>query len=310
MAFGDKFIVIGGAGFIGSNLVAYLCDLGAEVIVFDDLSTGFDELIDSRCRFYHCSMRDLGGFRQVLVGASAVFILAARSIISTSFTNPLSYMESNISELGNGLIEITRADIPQVIFSSSASVYGVCNDENIKESRVKLPITMYGATKSAGEEILSGFFGAYGLNSVALRYFNAYGPNDLQLPVTRAVPSWIRAGIAGRPVSVFWGGRQVRDYVYVEDIVKAHVACIGLSGHLRFNVGSGGGIAMNDILAHIERALEAPLEVVDAGARLGDPMRLVASCDLIMETTNWRPIWSIQDGIARTVEFYRRRSGR
>lgn len=305
MKFGRKFAVLGGAGFIGSNLVRCLCDLGKEVIVIDDLSSGYETLVDARSKFYQCSMRDIGGLRPVLEGTDTVFILAARSIIKTSFTNPLAYIDTNINELGMALLECIRAGISHIVFSSSAAVYGSYDGEIITEDAVKMPITVYGATKSAAEEMLAGMYGAYGLNSVALRYFNVYGPNDLQYPVTRAVPAWIRAGIAGMPVMLFWGGKQVRDYVYVEDIANAHLACVGLDGHHRFNVGSGTGIVMRELLGHIEHALGVRLEVVDSGSRVGDPMKLVASRDRIMARTGWRPKWSIEAGIAKTVEYYR-----
>ena len=301
----DKYLVIGGAGFIGSNLVTHLCNAGHNVVVVDDLSYGYRSLVDQRSTFIQCSMRDLASFRTAISDCRAAFILAAKSIISTSYTNPLSYVDTNISELTIALLEISRAGIPQVIFSSSASVYGSTTDHVITETTPKNPVTIYGATKSAGEELLAGFSAAYGLDSVALRYFNAYGPNDLQQPVTRAVPSWIQAGLKGSPIFMYWNGAQVRDYIYVADIITAHIACIGLRGHRRYNIGSGAGISMRDLCHAIEISLGAPLKILDAGERQGDPMRLVASSDLIQLETGWKAQTTLGNGLSSTIAYYR-----
>lgn len=301
-----KYLVIGGAGFIGSRLVKHLCDSGDEVIVVDDLSFGMRSLVDSRSQFIQCSMRDLASYRREIRGCSAAFLLAARSIITTSYTNPLSYIDTNITDFSVSLLEIIRAEIPQVVFSSSASVYGYTDTDLITEATPKQPMTVYGATKSAGEELLAGFYGAYGLNSVALRYFNAYGPNDLQEPVTRAVPAWIRAGLLRQPIELFWGGEQVRDYVFVDDIARAHIACLNTIGHVRYNIGTGKGVRMADLVGCVERALGTTLNVIHAGERRGDPMRLVASNDLVRNRTGWTPQVSLEDGMAQTVDFYRK----
>ena len=146
---------------------------------------------------------------------------------------------------------------------------------------------------------------AYSLDSVALRFFNAYGPNDLQQPVTRAVPAWIQNGLRGLPVNLFWSGQQVRDYVYVDDIARAHVSCIGLRGHHRFNVGSGTGIRMVDLLRLIEIKLDKSCIVIDAGSRSGDPNSLVASNDAIRAWTGWRPETEIQIGLDITIDYYK-----
>ena len=195
--------------------------------------------------------------------------------------------------------------LDQIIFSSSAAVYGIPNAAVITETHQKMPITVYGATKSAAEELLSAFWSAFQINSVALRYFNAYGPNDLQQPVSRAVPAWIRDGLRGRALTVYWEGQQVRDYVYVDDVARAHVSCMGLIGHHRFNVGSGTGIPMMKILRLIEQNLKTSFNIIDAGNRPGDPGVLVASNTAIKASTGWAPLIDIESGLDLTVSYYK-----
>jgi len=298
-----RILVTGGAGFIGSNVTQLLCDAGHSVVVLDDLSFGHEELVCPRCQFVH---GDVGGpeLPTAMKGVDAVMHFAASSIISRSFTEPEEYVHNNLVN-GVRLLEAMReAGVRHLVFSSSASVYGEPKRIPIREDHPKRPLHLYGASKLAFENLLQGYYCAFGINSVSLRYFNAYGPGDLQEPVTRAVPRWIRAALSGQPLVMYWGGQQNRDYVFVEDIARAHMQVLGLEGLRVYNIGSGDGMLMRDIASVLQEVLDEPLSVVDGGQRAGDPMRLVADISRIRREVGWEPQTGLRDGLVRTLSFY------
>ena len=301
----STYLVIGGAGFIGSRLTSQLCDQGASVLVIDDLSFGHQSLVDPRATFFNAPMTSISTLLPANIQLDAIFLLAARSIISHSYHDPASYIQTNIHDTITVLEFFRHQHTAPIIFSSSASVYGVPKVTPTPETASKEPLTVYGATKSAVEEVMCAYSAAFGMNTVCLRYFNAYGPNDLQQPVTRAVPRWIQAAIKRSPITLNWGGRQTRDYVFVDDIVQAHLACINLRGHHRFNIGSGVGHTMLTIMQSILSHFPYELQILDLGPRVGDPGTLVADTSLIRQVVGWEPSTSLNQGIASTIAFYR-----
>jgi len=235
----------------------------------------------------------------------AVMHFAASSIIARSFADPEEYVQNNVVN-GVRLLEAMRqAGVRHLVFSSSASVYGEPQRVPVHEDDAKRPLHIYGASKLAFENLLQGYYHAFGINSVSLRYFNAYGPGDLQEPVTRAVPGWVRAALTDESIVLYWHGEQYRDYVFVEDIARAHVQVLGLEGLRAYNIGSGGGVLMRDIAGVLQEVLEKPLRIVDGGERAGDPMRLVADVSRIKREVGWVPQVGLRDGLVQTVDFYR-----
>lgn len=299
-----RVLVTGGAGFIGSNVVRLLCDRGLEVTAIDDLSFGHDFLVDRRCRLIVADFANRDELRGLLPGTDAVVHLAASSIIEWSFERPSEYVENNVLKSAILLDEMVRAGVRSIVFSSSAAVYGEPARIPIDEDDLKAPMNVYGATKLAFEHLLATYWRCFEINSVSLRYFNAYGPGDLQEPVSRAVPAWIRAALTGRSLKVYWEGAQLRDYVFVDDIAQAHVQALGLPGSRVYNIGSGTGVRMADIVGLLRELVDRPIDVHQAGERRGDPMRLVADTSRIREETGWQPNTSLRDGLARTVEFF------
>ncbi len=163
----------------------------------------------------------------------------------------------------------------------------------------------YGATKVSAEAFVSAYQRLYNFDATLLRYFNPYGPNELCEPETHLVPNVIRNALADKPVPVYWKGEQVRDYIYVEDLAEAHVAVLDVPGLSTFNVGSEVGVKVNDVLNAVAAILGHELRVDDLGERPGDVPALYAASDLLRETTGWRAKVSLEDGLARTVDFYR-----
>ena len=299
-----RILVTGGAGFIGSNVARLLCDAGYSVTVLDNLSFGRRELVDPRCRLLCGDLNNEDQLWEAMQGVDAVMHLAGSSIIARSFTDPIEYVQNNVVG-GVKLLEAMRAaHVRHLVFSSSASVYGEPQRIPVHEDDPKRPVHLYGASKLAFEGLLQAYHHAFGINSVSLRYFNAYGPGDLQEPVTRAVPRWIRAALTGQPIVLYWQGQQCRDYIFVEDIARAHVDVLGLPGLHVYNLGTGHGILMRDMVSMLQGLVDKPLRIIHGGQRAGDPMRLVADISRIGKEVGWRPETELGDGLAQTIPFY------
>lgn len=298
-------LVTGGAGFIGSNTVRLLCNGGYRVIVFDNLSTGYRNLVDERAKFIKGDLQNQTEITKALKGVDCVFHFAATSYIKISIDDPIGCYNNNVMGTINLLEGMRKNKVKYIVSSSSAAVYGEPENIPIKEDSNKLPLQPYGGSKLAVEAVLSSYYHSFGINSTSLRYFNAYGPFDEMKPVTRAVPNWTKQVLNNQPISLYWKGRQLRDYVYVEDIARAHVAVMNLPGVNTFNIGSGKGVLMIDLLESIFKSIGKRAKIIDLGKRSGDPMRLVADITKINNAIGWKPIYSLDTGIELTIEYFK-----
>lgn len=300
-----KIVITGGAGFIGSHVTELFCDNKHSVKVVDDLSFGYEKFVDRRAEFFKGNFGDIALMKKVLKDTDAVIHLAASSIIKYSYEDPLSYYENNFFN-GVKLLEAMRfAGVKKIINSSTAAVYGNPQHVPIKESDPTNPVSAYGASKLAFENALSSYYYAYGIESVSLRYFNAYGPRDEQKPATRAVPMWIKAILADKQVETYWKGTQVRDYIFVRDIAQAHIDVLNVKGLHTYNLGSGTGVVMKDIMKQIEEIVGKKLQTIDKGERKGDPEKLIADTSKIQKEIGWKPETSLHDGLKQTIEYFR-----
>ncbi|MBI5045439.1 MAG: NAD-dependent epimerase/dehydratase family protein [Candidatus Niyogibacteria bacterium] len=301
-----KALVTGGAGFIGSNLVKLLCDKRHEVIVIDDLSSGFRKLVDERVKFYKGSIADPKLLGKILPGIDVVFHLAGFSTITYSMTNPAVYFQNNFM---NGIIlleAMKKAGVKKMVYASSAASYDGRKKTPVAEDDPIGPINPYGASKLAFEHAMSAYYHSFGIEGIALRFFNVYGPNDEQAESTRAIPQWLKAALRGRPMPYYWKGRQKRDYIFVEDIARANLFAAEKGRGFRvYNVGSGTGIWMIDILKKIEKILGRRLDLKDMGERSGDPKYAVADTSRIKKELSWKPEVGIEDGLKRTIEYFK-----
>lgn len=298
-------LVTGGAGFIGSNTVELLCDLGYSVKVIDDLSLGFEKFVDPRAKFFKANISEEKILDEAMSGVNVVMHFAGSSIIKFSLDNPLSYIENNVMN-GTKLLEsMRRSGVNKIIFSSSAAVYGEPEKNPVPEDCSKKPIQPYGSSKLAFEAVLSSYYYSFGIQSTSLRFFNAYGPRDEQNPATRAVPMWIKESLTGKPIQTFWNGKQIRDYVYVKDVAQAHVDVLGLHGCNVFNIGSGNGVVMQYVLAEILKITGAKNQVIDRGERAGDPMNLVADTTAIFDAVLWKPKVNLHEGLIETINYFK-----
>jgi UDP-glucose 4-epimerase len=301
-----KLFVTGGAGFIGSHVVQQAIKHGHSVTVFDNLSMGYAAFVDPQAQFVRGDLSSSDELVKAMAGHEVVIHLAATSIISHTLRDPRQAYANNVTNGINLLEAMRQTGVDLIINSSTAAVYGEPERIPINENDPTRPVTPYGASKRAFEHALQAYHASYGIRSVSLRYFNAYGPRDEQQPVTRAVPKWIKAALRGEPIEVYWQGEQYRDYVYVRDIAEAHLRVLNLRGCQVFNVGSANGVFMKDVIELISELTNRPLQVRDLGERPGDPSRLTADVSHLCDTIGWKPATTLPQGLRRTIAYFER----
>ena len=308
-----KVVVTGGAGYIGSHTAALLVERGHEVIVVDDLSGGFADAVPKDATLVQAKV-SAPAMRDACEGADAVIHFAGRIQVGESVTAPRKYWRENLVESIAALDAALDAKVSTFVFSSTAAVYGTPRATPIPEDHPTEPINPYGETKLAFERALAGYGRAYGVRWVALRYFNAAGTfgglRERHDPETHLIPLAIAATRGGVPLKLFgsdWptpDGTCIRDYVHVRDLAAAHLAAIE---HLRaggesnvFNLGSGTGATVRQVLAAIERATGVAVPVIPSPRRDGDPAALVASVERARSVLRWSPTLGL-DEIVRSA---------
>lgn len=296
----------GGAGFIGSWVARVLLEAGHEVVVFDNLYTGSRDLVPEGAEFVEGDLLDPAATRATLRGSDAVIHLAARTVVPESLEDPGAFFDANLTG-GHHLLEAMRAEgVGKIVFSSTAAVYGEPAKVPIEEDDLKFPVNPYGATKLAFEQLLHAYHACYGFDVTAFRYFNPFGPGELDRKHTKAIPNFIRAMLAGRPIPLYWRGEQERDFFYVEDIARAHVLGLERSGYEYYNLGSGRGTKVIDVVNLLGRLMGVKPEIEDRGERAGDPTLLYASTAKARRELNWEATTSLEEGLKPTIEYYRK----
>jgi len=308
-----KTCVTGGAGFIGSNLVDRLLADGHQVVVLDDLSTGKKANLSGvlgRIQFLEGDLRDPAAVRKAVAGCEVVYHQGALASVARSVENPVEVTEVNVMGTLNVLVAARDAKVRRVVFASSSSVYGDTPELPKTESMPTTPRSPYAASKAAGESYLSAFQASYGLETVALRYFNVYGPRQAPDSVyAAAVPRFIDAMRNGRPATIYGDGGQTRDFTYVADVVDAVVrastsAKAPLAGPM--NIGGGQRISILDLVGAIAKALGFRGRPVHEPARVGDVRDSLADIRRAMDALAWKPATPLDQGIARLVSSAKR----
>jgi UDP-glucose 4-epimerase len=303
-----RVLVTGGAGFIGSHLTRVLLESSHDVTVLDNLSKGRREHVPGSAAFVHADLADQPATEEALAGHDAVIHLAGSLEVGVSVEQPVPFTENNVVNTVRLLEAMRRTGVRKIIFSSSATVYGVPERLPLREDDpLGMQANPYGASKVACETYLAVYHQLHGFDCIILRYFNPYGPNELCDPETHAVPNIVRGMLERKPIPVYWKGEQVRDYIYVEDLARAHVAALDVSGFEVFNVGSENGTKVIDIISTCERVLGEKAQIDDRGERPGDVAANYASSEKLRERTGWRPEIDLEEGLRRTIEHYRER---
>ncbi len=313
-----KVLVVGGAGYIGSVCAAVLRQHDFEVVTFDDLSTGHEEAVQGP--LIKGDIRDRDHLRSVLTDGhfDAVMHFAAKSLVGESVSNPLRYYDVNMGGTASLLQAMQEAEVHSLVFSSTCAIYGNPEYLPLDEHHPKNPVSPYGASKKMVEEMLAACREKEDLRVTTLRYFNAAGcmPDgslgESHKTETHLIPLAISAALGDRPPLSLFGddydtrdGTCIRDYIHVLDLADAHVRALNrlIDGDpgSAFNVGTGVGTTVREVLASIERCLGKPVPHEVTARRAGDPPALFARADKIRQELDWAPQWTDIDDIVSTA---------
>ena len=301
-----KVLITGGAGFIGSHIAQQLQGR-AEVRVLDNLRTGFRRnLAGMKVDFVEGSILDRAAVRAAVKGADHVFHLAAMVSVPESVQDPHGCVELNVTGLLNVLEESAAAGVRKLCFSSSAAVYGNNPEVPKLETMLPEPRSPYAVTKLDGEYYCRQFAEDGRLETVALRFFNVFGPRqDPGSAYAAAVPIFMRKALRNESLTIYGDGGQTRDFVYVKDIAAANIYAVttpGLTGV--FNAGYGGQITVLELARRIIAHAGSRSEILHAPERAGDVRHSRASVDALW-AAGFRPVSSFDDGLSETLAYFR-----
>jgi len=306
-----RYLVTGGAGFIGSNTVDELVRRGHSVVVLDDLSSGKeDNLAESRNKitFIKGSIIDIEVVRKAMHEAEYVLHLAARTSVPRSVKDPLETNRINIDGTLNVLVAAKELKVKRVVFAASSSAYGETPTLPKVETMQPQPISPYGVTKFVGELYGQTFGRCYGIENVSLRYFNIFGPRqDPSSPYSGVLAKFCTAFLEDTQPVVFGDGEQTRDFTFVENAVQANLlACeaANVSGRV-FNVGVGARVSLNSVLSELTKITGKTLQAKYDPPRDGDIRDSQADISQAREFLGYDPQVSFEEGLARTFQWYR-----
>jgi UDP-glucose 4-epimerase len=308
-------LVTGGAGFIGSALVRALLARGDRVRVLDNFYSGKREnlaTVAADVDLIEGDLRDAGALGRALDGVELVFHEAAIASVPRSLVDPVASHEVNASATLDLLAAANRAGVRRLIYAASSSAYGDTPTLPQIETMAPAPLSPYAVSKLAGEHYCRMFAGAYGLETVCLRYFNVFGPyQDPASEYAAVIPRFITAALAGRGVTIFGDGAQSRDFCYLDNTVEANLAAAvapAASGGV-FNVACGAATDLNQVVTLIGELVGHPVPVTYAPRRVGDVRHSLADIGAARDRLGYRAAISFREGLARTVSWYGQAAG-
>ncbi|MBR3603612.1 MAG: UDP-glucose 4-epimerase GalE [Elusimicrobiaceae bacterium] len=311
-----NILVVGGAGYIGSHTVKMLAKQGYNPVVYDNLSKGHREAVEN-IAFEEGDLGDKAKLAEVFAKhqIEAVMHFAAFIEVGESVKEPSKYYHNNVASVLNLLDAMKEHNVKYFVFSSTAATFGEPVQPQISETHPQLPINPYGNTKFMVEKMLEDFDRAYGLKSVALRYFNASGADESGLigeshtPETHLIPLVLQAAAGKRPCIKVFGndyptpdGTCVRDYVHVNDLARAHILALEKmekeNQSLRYNLGSGSGFSVAELIKQAKEITGVDFKVEYEARRAGDPAVLVADPTKAQQELGWKPQYDLKQIIA------------
>lgn len=304
------YLVTGGAGFIGSNLVEALLARGEQVRVLDNFSTGRRENLENlsgELEVIEGDVTDLATVRSAIQGVEYVFHEAAIASVHRSVADPISTDRTNALGTLNVLWAAHEAEVRRVVYAASSSAYGEASG-NIKEDHRTHPISPYGVSKLAGELYCSAFYSTYGLETVALRYFNVFGPRqDPTSEYSAVIPRFISAILAGRQPTIYGDGEQTRDFTYVANIVDGNLRALTSpdAAGQSLNLATGSRISLNQLANTLGEILAVPVQPEYAPTRPGDIRHSSADIARASQVLGYTPVVDFRLGLERTVTWFR-----
>lgn len=306
-----KFLVTGGAGFIGSHLVESLVDRGDTVRVLDDFSTGRRENLTPwahRVEILSADVCDDRACRQAMEGIDYCLHQAAIPSVPRSVADPRSSNRANVEGTISVLLAARDAGVRRVVVASSSSVYGPDAATPATEKACPNPSSPYAVSKAAAEMYAQAFSDLYGMDVVCLRYFNVFGPRqDPASQYAAVVPLFITRLLQGHAPEIHGDGSQSRDFSYVDNVVHANLAACAHEGHLKgvYNVACETSTSINELYKALADLIGTSIEPVHTDVRPGDIRRSLADCRKAREAFGYEPIVELREGLEKTVAWYR-----
>jgi UDP-glucose 4-epimerase len=318
-----KICVVGGAGYIGSVCSELLLNEGHQVAIFDNLSEGHRNAVDSRTDFIEGDLAD----RQQIDAAlsthrpDAVMHFAANALVGESMQNPSKYFRNNVCNGLNLLDAMVATGVRRIIFSSTCALFGPPDRVPIDETAQPRPISPYGESKLMFEKILRWYDEIHGVEFVCLRYFNACGATEKfgedHRPETHLIPTVLQVALGEKPNVEIYGtdydtpdGTCIRDYIHIVDLAKAHILALGATASGYYNLGTGGGSSVREVIESCRKITGRKIDTIEKPRRPGDPPRLIASSNKINNELGWAPQFQSLDAIVESAWKWHQKSPR
>lgn len=306
------FLVTGGAGFIGSNIVEALLERGDRVRVLDNFSTGRREnlaALADRVELFEGSVTDTELVARAVAGVDCVFHEAALASVPRSVETPLDTNDACVTGTVTLLDQARRAGVRRVVYAASSSCYGDQPFSSKRETDLPAPLSPYAAAKLAGEMYCQAFYHTYGLETVGLRYFNVFGPRqDPDSPYSAVIPIFISRLLSGQSPVVYGDGLQSRDFTFVANVVDGNLLAAdadGVAGR-SLNLANGCNTTLNALIEALQRMLGVNVQAVYEPPRVGDVRESMADITLARKLLKYEPSVDFEDGLQRSIEYYRR----
>lgn len=302
-----RYLITGGAGFIGSHLIDALAARGDDVVVVDDLSSGKRENFADAVRSPEVIEANVGDGIPARVGrVDAIVHLAARISGYDSLREPDAYVRTNVTGLLRVIEFATEAQVPRIVFASSSTVYGAAAATGLDERHLARPMTVYAASKLMGEQLLAVYSALHGFTHCSLRLFNVYGPRQAtDHPYANVTCKYSHAAANGLPIALYGDGEQSRDFVYVDDAVRSILAVLGEAPGPIYNIGTGAETSINQLIATLATIAGRQFEIKRLPEWPNDIRRISADVSSARSELGYEPRVSLEEGLARTVDYFR-----
>ena len=312
-----KYLVTGGAGFIGCNLTRFILHQGHDVVVLDDCSTGKRENIEEtldRIEFIEGDIRDRATTDKAVAGCAAIFHEAARPSVPRSVEDPVTAHDVNVNGTMTLLEAARAAGVKRVIFAGSSSAYGDQPDSPKHEGMAPMPISPYASSKVCGEVYMRAYAAVYGMETLTLRYFNVFGPHqDPAGAYAAVIPAWVSRLLKGAKPIVYGDGEQSRDFCYIDNVchanwLAANAPAEGCDGSA-INIACNEATTLNQILDKLKELLGTDIQAEYTDPRAGDVKHSLADITRAKETIGYEPKIFFDEGLTKAIDWYKANLG-